>query len=224
MKTILLLEDDRNLNRGISLKLGNEGYRVLSAFSIKEAERLFSDEKPEMVICDITLPDGDGLLFGKMVREKSTAYLIYLTAMDKEIDIVNGYDTGADDYITKPFSIVVLTSKVNALMRRLNEKDQGILLAEHLEVSTREAQVKKDGVVIPLSKTEFQLLLYLLENAGKIVTKENILEHIWGLDGQFVDDNTVTVNVSRLKNKLGTECISNVRGLGYLWMGRVDVK
>lgn len=224
MKKILLLEDDESLNRGISLKLTKEGYLVLSAYTIREAESLLDKEMVDLVISDITLPDGNGLDFGRAVRERSDVHLIYLTAMDQEIDIVNGYDTGADDYITKPFSVNILISKVNAFMRRISEKGEEILSSGEMEVSVKEMQVKKAGIFISLSKTELQLLIYLLENAGHILPKENILDKIWGLDGQFVDDNTVTVNISRLKNKLGTECIANVRGLGYLWTGKVNRK
>lgn len=177
-----------------------------------------------MVISDINLSDGNGLSFGKMVRETSDIYLIYLTALDQEIDIVNGYDTGADDYITKPFSVNVLVSKVNALMRRLGDKEITVLVSGELEVCLKDMQVKKADSIILLSKTEMLILIYLLENAGKIVSKENILEKIWGVDGLFVDDNTVAVNISRLKNKLGMDSISNVRGLGYIWTGKVTKK
>lgn len=224
MKKILLLEDDENLNKGINLKLGKEGYQVFSAYTIREARALLEKEEIALVISDITLPDGNGLDFGKVVRETSNALLIYLTAMNQEIDIVNGYDTGADDYITKPFSVNILTSKVNAFMRRLGEKEEGLFVSGDIEVSVKEMQVRKAGTTIQLSKTELQLLIYLLENAGQIVSKENILDKVWGIDGQFVDDNTVTVNISRLKNKLETECIVNVRGLGYLWTGKVSKK
>jgi two-component system, OmpR family, response regulator VicR len=224
VNTILLLEDDENLNKGISLKLNKEGYRVLSAFSKREAEDIWKIENIQMVISDITLPDGNGLLFGKMVREKSDVYLIYLTALDQEIDIVNGYDTGADDYITKPFSVNVLVSKVNALMRRLGKQEITVMASGDIEVFLKDMQVKVAGNVILLSKTEIQLLVYLLENASKIVSKDNILEKVWGMDGLFVDDNTVTVNISRLKNKIGTDSISNVRGLGYIWTGKVTKK
>jgi two-component system response regulator VicR len=150
--------------------------------------------------------------------------LIYLTSMNQEIDIVNGYDTGADDYITKPFSVNILISKVNAFMRRISNNDEGLLISGDIEVSVKDMQVRKDGTLIPLSKTELQLLIYLLENSGRILSKDRILDKIWGVDGQFVDDNTVTVNISRLRSKLGTECIVNVRGLGYLWTGKVSKK
>lgn len=224
IKQILLLEDDENLNRGISLKLSKEGYQVLSAYTIQEAYTFFEREEVNLVISDITLPDGNGLDFGRAVRERSDVLFIYLTAMDQEIDIVNGYDTGADDYITKPFSVNILISKVNALMRRLKSKDMGLLVSGDIEVSVKEMQVRKAGIPVTLSKTELQLFVYLLENAGQILTKESILDKVWGNDGQFVDENTVTVNISRLKNKLGTECIANVRGLGYLWTGNVSRK
>lgn len=229
MNTILLVEDDENLNRGISLKLSKEGYRVLSAFSRNDAENLWKADNMQksdiqMVICDITLPDGNGLDFGKMVHGQSDIYLIYLTALDQEIDIVNGYDTGADDYITKPFSVNILMSKVNALMRRLGKKESSVILSGEIEVYIKDMLVKRAGNTILLSKTEIQLLVYLLENAGKIISKESIMEKIWGIDGLFIDDNTVTVNISRLKNKLGADFISNVRGLGYVWTGKVTKK
>lgn len=224
MKSILLLEDDENLNKGIGLKLEKEGYKVFSAYTVREATAIFEREPTDLVISDITLPDGNGLDFGKYVRERSDAFLIYLTAMDQEIDIVNGYDTGADDYITKPFSVNILTSKVNAFMRRIGGKDKGLLVSGDIIVSLREMQVKKAGESIPLSKTELQLLVYLLENAGRILSRDNILDRIWGVDGRYVDDNTVAVNISRIKNKLGTDCIANVRGLGYLWTGKVSRK
>lgn len=224
MKQILLLEDEENLNKGISFKLSKEGYQVFQAYTIADAKSIFDSEKIDLVICDITLPDGNGLEFGEYIRSKSNVILIYLTAMDQEIDIVNGYDTGADDYITKPFSVNVLTSKVNAFMRRLVDSDEDIYISGDIEVSIKDMQVKKAGTIIPLSKTELQLLIHLLENAGHILSKENILQYIWGNDGQFVDDNTVTVNISRLKNKLNTENIENVRGLGYIWTEKVSRK
>lgn len=225
MHTILLLEDDVSLNRGITLTLQKAGYQVLSAFTLSEAKKqlALAGEKVSLIICDITLPDGSGLDFGRYVRETGSIFLIYLTALDTEADIVSGYDAGADDYMTKPFSLMVLLSKVNAWMRRIDgmEEQQNVMVCGDIQVNCRDMRVYKCGQELVLSKKELQLLLYLWENAGQIVSKESILAHIWDSDGQFVDENTVTVNISRLKNKLGTDEISNVRGLGYLWTGKV---
>lgn len=222
MNNILIVEDEENLNRGIKLKLEKEGYRVFAAFTVSEARAVMDKEDVDLVISDITLPDGDGLRFGEYVRKSSDAILIYLTALDQEIDIVNGYDTGADDYITKPFSVNVLTSKVNAFIRRRGGQSAEILVSGDIEVSLKDRQVREAGEPVALSRTELQLLMLFLENPGRVLSKENILDSIWGLDGQFVDDNTVTVNISRLKGKLKTNHIDNVRGLGYIWTGKVS--
>lgn len=225
MAKILLLEDDESLNRGISLKLEKEGYEVLSAVGVKQAERLLSEHEVALVISDITVEDGDGLSFCKNVRKKSQVHFIFLTALDQEVDIVNGYDAGADDYITKPFSLMVLMSKVNALMRRIGEKDGDVagqfLRSGDLEVNCREMKAYKGGEEIFLSKREFQLLLYFMENPRQIISKEQILSGVWDVAGQFVDDNTVPVTISRLKKKAAgsgrAEYIKNVRGMGYIW-------
>lgn len=228
MHTILLLEDDENLNRGITLTLQKAGYRVISVFTLSDAKKQMEleREKIALIICDITLPDGNGLDFGKRVREVSDICLIYLTALDSEADMVNGYGAGADDYITKPFSLMVLLSKVNAWIRRISDTQecQNRMVCGELEVDCKDMRVYKCGQEIMLSKKEWQLLVYLWENAERIVSKESILEHIWDINGQFVDENTVTVNISRLKNKLGTDEISNVRGFGYIWTGKVIKK
>ncbi len=226
MQEILLLEDDRSLNRGITLTLQKAGYKVASAFSLSEAEEYYKKTGFDLIISDITLPDGSGLDFGRKVREEGNTYLIYLTALDSEIDIVNGYDCGADDYITKPFSLMVLVSKVNALMRRMDHaaEEKHMISSGEIEVNYQEMKAYKNGAEVSLGRKELQLLVYLMENAGRIVSKESILEQIWDVDGQFVDDNTVTVNISRLKNKLKTDEISNVRGLGYIWMGKAVKK
>lgn len=219
MQKILLLEDDKALNRGITLTLQNAGYNVISALTFSEAWEKYIEGEFSLVITDITLPDGNGLDFGKKVRERGDTYLIYLTALDSETDIVNGYACGADDYIVKPFSLAVLVSKVNALMRRIENSGEtsNVYVCGDVEVNFREMKVYKEGREVALSKKEIQLLIYLWENAERIVSKESILEHVWDVDGQFVDDNTVAVNISRLKNKLGASEISNVRGLGYIW-------
>lgn len=224
MKTILLLEDDKNLNTMIAGRLRKEGYQVLQAFSIAEAKRISDEEDIAMVISDVMLPDGNGMEFASRIRKERGAFLIYLTAMDQEMDILSGYDGGADDYITKPFSLLILLSKVNAFMRRYQEREEGGYVSDGIEVDLREMKVTRREELVALSKKEMQILILLLENGGHILSKEQILEQVWDKDGQFVDDNTVTVNISRLKNKLETEAISNVRGIGYLWTEPVKRK
>lgn len=230
MAKILLLEDDESLRRGISLKLEKEGYEVLSAGGISEAERLFEENDIVLIISDIAVTDGNGLEFCREVRKKSRVYIIFLTALDQEVDIVNGYDAGADDYITKPFSLMVLISKVNALMRRIDQReDTGTeLVPGAFKVCCPAMRVYRDDEEILLSKTEFKLLLYFLENPEQIISREQILSAVWDVDGQFVDDNTVPVTISRLKKKLAVDAaydyIRNVRGLGYLWAKKVTRK
>ncbi len=233
MSKILLLEDDKSLNRGISLKLQKEGYEVLSAFGVMEAEEVFRTNQIDLIISDITMNDGNGLDFAREVRKKSDVHILFLTALDQEVDVVNGYDVGADDYITKPFSLMVLISKVNAIMRRIESRQNGSeetgeLYAEDICMQSVQMKVYKGGEELNLSKKEIQLLHYFLEHPGQIISKEQILEAVWGLDGQFVDDNIVPVTISRLKKRLSSkeegEYIKNVRGLGYLWMTKVSKK
>lgn len=224
MGTILLLEDDESLNRGISLKLQKEGYQVFGAKGVSEAKRFFAEHKVDLIISDITMPDGSGLEFCREIREKSDVFILFVTAMDQEVDIVNGYDIGADDYMTKPFSLMVLMSKVNAFMRRVERKEDAdvssTIISGNITVNCKEMKVYQVEEVV-LSKKELQLLLYFLEYPQQIISKEQILESVWGTDGQFVDDNTVPVTISRLKRKLADgseqECIRNVRGIGYIW-------
>ena len=228
MAKILLLEDDTSLNRGISLKLEKEGYEVLSAAGVSRAEEMFRENEVALIISDITMEDGDGLEFCRNIRRTSDVHLIFLTALDQEVDIVNGYDAGADDYITKPFSLMVLISKVNALMRRIGQDHGQILVSGSIRVQCREMRVYKEETEILLSKKEMQLLLHFLEYPKQIISKEQILEAVWDMDGQFVDDNTVPVTISRLKKKIAGEedyeYIKNVRGLGYLWTAEVSKK
>lgn len=220
-KTILLLEDEENLNRGITMRLEKEGYRVLSAFGVSQAEELFEQNKIQLIISDITLCDGNGMDFCRKIRERSSVYLIFLTALDQEIDIVNGYDVGADDYITKPFSLMVLVSKVHALMKRVEVKQISYLLCADIRVSLREMKAWKGQELMLLSKKEMQLLVFFLEHPKQIFSREQIAEAVWDIDGQFVDDNTVPVNISRLRRRLENDAIQNVRGMGYIWTREV---
>lgn len=222
MKQLLLIEDDVNLNNGVTLQLKKAGYDVLSAYNLQEARYLFAKHEIDLVISDINLPDGNGVVFCQEIRQTSSVYLIFLTALDQEIDIVTGYDIGADDYLTKPFSLQVLLSKVNALLRRLNKESSQYLYSGNVRVGINEMKVYLNDELVNFSKTELQLLIYLMKNAKQIVSKEQILSQVWDLEGSFIDENTVTVNVSRIKSKIGTDTIKNVRGLGYIWVADVS--
>ena len=220
-KTILLLEDDENLNRGIAMRLEKEGYQVLPPFGMSQAKGLMMQHEVHLVITDITLGDGNGIDFCRWVRAHSSVYLIFLTALDAEIDIVNGYDLGADDYITKPFSLMVLVSKVHALMKRVEVAQVSYLVCGDVRVSLREMKVWKGSEQLFLSRKEMQLLIFFLENPKQIFSKDQIADAVWDMDGQFMDDNTVPVNISRLKKKLSSDGIQNVRGIGYIWTKEV---
>ena len=222
MQRILYVEDDLSLIDGLQYTLEISGYTVDNAKTKKEALILFKKNTYDLLLLDVTLPDGTGFDVCKEVRNSSTVPIIFLTASDQEISIVRGLDMGADDYITKPFSLMVLVSKVQAFMRRM----EGVcghnrILSGNIEVNYGEMRALKrnaDGVTpLTLSKKELQIMIYFMENARQILSKEQILEYVWDVDGQFVDDNTVPVNISRLKGKIGNDYIQNVRGMGYIW-------
>lgn len=204
------------------MRLEKEGYQVLSAFGMSQAEELMKQHEVHLIITDITLEDGNGKEFCRRVREYSSVYLIFLTALDEEIDVVSGYDLGADDYITKPFSLMVLVSKVHALMKRVDVAEAVYLISGDIRVSLREMKVWKGREPLFLSKKEMQLLIFFLENPRQIFSKEQIADAVWDMDGQFMDDNTVPVNISRLRKKLDNDEIQNVRGIGYIWTKEVS--
>lgn len=224
MSMILLLEDEENVNRGIAFALEKEGYTVCSCFSLKEAERNFRQTSPELIICDITLPDGNGLDFVRLVREKSDAYIICLTALEQEMDQVMGYEAGADDYITKPFSLSILLLKVNAYMKRKTETDVSadFLYSEDIVFDRREMKAQKAGEELELTKNEWRLLALFLENPKQILSKNQLLEQLFDKEKNFVDENTIAVNIRRLREKIEPDAanpsyIKNIRGLGYIW-------
>lgn len=222
-KEILLVEDDESIQRAVSLKLTKEGYTVHSASSIREAEELYSIHNVPLIICDVGLPDGSGLDFCLDIRSNSSVMFLFLTAMDSEIDIINGYEAGADDYITKPFSLAVLISKVNAIMKRCaSNESEYVIRSGSIELFLNENRAKKDGEYLNLTANEQKLLLYFMQNPMRIISKNQLLEAIWDIDGSFVDDNTVAVNIRRLREKIEDDpsnpaVIRNIRGLGYIW-------
>lgn len=223
MKNILLVEDDNSLNRGISFKLNKEGYKVFSAKNIKEAKEMFSKNNIDLILLDVGLPDGNGFDFCSEIRKSSNTLIIFLTACDQEVNIVTGLDIGADDYIVKPFSLMVLMSKINALMRRNSNKNaEQTIVSKDITFYIDKMKVFKNEKELILSKTEIKLLKFLMDNCKQIITKKQLLEKLWDIDGEFVDQNTIAVNVRRLREKIEDipskpVYIKNVRGIGYVW-------
>lgn len=222
MGRILLLEDEKSVNRGISFTLQKEGYEVCSCSCLAEAIRGVDAFSPELLICDVTLPDGSGLDAVRYARENSGAYIICLTALDSEIDQVMGYESGADDYITKPFSLSVLTLKIKAFFARKEGRSRGIVRSGELKIDPQAMKAWRQGEELSLTRNEWKLLNLFVSNPGQILSKGRLLERLFDTDDHFADENTVAVNIRRLREKIGDDgknprYIRNIRGLGYLW-------
>lgn len=226
---ILLIEDDDSLRRGICVKLKKEGYDVLCAETLAAANALFSANRVSLIICDIGLPDGSGLDFCREVRRESNVMFLFLTAQDTEIDMVNGYEAGADDYITKPFPLMVLISKVNAIMRRTKPEEKFVICSGDIMFDLKQNRAKRSGAYLALTANEQKLLLLFLKNPMQILSKNQLLESLWDSGGNFVDENTLAVNIRCLREKIETDpshpvYIKNIRGLGYIWEGACETK
>lgn len=229
---ILMIEDDEGLNRGVSFALEQEGYAVVSARTLQEGKALFEKENPDAVILDLNLPDGDGLRFCKEIRQlpgdKAGTAVLMLTARDMETDEIMGLASGADDYMTKPFSVAVLKMRLQNILRRKEARSDSnpAASADSGEDAVTSGDVVLDrktfrafsgGQELDLSMTEFRLLQYFLENKNQALLKEQILQRVWDTDGNFVEENTLSVNISRLRKKLGGNYIRTIQGIGYLW-------
>ncbi len=211
---ILLVEDDVFLREGLCEMLAGQGYSVTAAETFAKATELINGNF-DLLIFDIMLPDGSGLDLCRKVRSTGSAVpILFLTACDDEIQIVCGLDAGADDYVTKPFRLLELLSRVRALLRR---NVSAVYSSGNVSVDLKTMTAYKDGIPLSLTPTEFMILSTLVQNSGVIVTRAVLLEKIWDCDGSFVDDNTLSVHVSRLREKLGANQISTVRGIGYRW-------
>ncbi len=220
---VLVIEDDTGLNRGVSFALEQEGYAVVSAYSLLEGETLFDKEKPDAVILDLNLPDGDGLDFCQKVRQlpgkEAQTVILMLTARDLETDEIMGLTRGADDYVVKPFSVSVLKIRLqNILGRKIcRPEEKYILTSGEVTLDLETLRVFCQGEELELSLTEFRLLQFFLENKNRALLKEQILQGVWDVDGNYVEENTLSVNISRLRRKLGSDHIRTIQGIGYLW-------
>ncbi|MDE7276279.1 MAG: response regulator transcription factor [Lachnospiraceae bacterium] len=219
MMKILIIEDDAGLSRGISFAFEQDGWEVFTAQTIKDGYMLLEKEKPDALILDLNLPDGDGIDFCKKVRSRFDIPILMLTARDLEVDEIMGLTSGADDYMTKPFSVSVLKIRVQNILNRRQEKagTDTLLRSGELTLDTKTLHAFRGEEEIDLTMTEFRLLQYFLENKDQVLMKEQILQHIWDAGGNFVEENTLSVNVSRLRKKLGENRIRTIQGMGYLW-------
>lgn len=211
---ILLVEDDPYLSQGLAELLQKSGYVPCQAQSLSQARQAVQSRSFDLLILDVTLPDGDGIFFCRELRASGCATpILFLTARDEEFDIVTGLDAGGNDYVTKPFRVQELLSRIRVLLR----KDTGIAARGGLLIDKQRMQVSRDGEILPLTLTEYRILLCLTGQRG-VATRDILLGALWDSDGKFVDDNTLSVHISRLREKIGGQHIQTVRGVGYQWV------
>jgi len=222
MKKIMLVEDDKTIVLGLEYFLKQEGYDIIICYDVKSALKTIDTEKYDIAILDISLPDGNGYDVCSAIRRKSDVPVIFLTACDEEVNVVMGFDMGADDYVTKPFRVRELLSRIKTILNRAGkgEKNKKEILISNLFINTATGKVIKNNEEIMLTALEYRLLLTLVNNEGNILTRNQLLEGIWDIDGNFVNDNTLTVYIKRLRDKIeddpqNPKIINTVRGMGY---------
>ena len=225
MEKILLLEDDLSLISGLSFAFKKQGYELDTARTIKEAQDFWKERKYDMLVIDVTLPDGSGFDFCKEVRQASKIPIIFLTALDDEMNTIMGLDIGADDYITKPFKLGVLLSRINALLRRAKDfsSEETRLCSNGIEINLLQGQALKGSECLDLTAGEYKLLCLFMQNPNIVLTKEQILDKLWDCEGNFIDNSTLTVYIRRLRMKVEDnpsepQMLVTVRGMGYKWV------
>ena len=221
MKNILIVEDDKILNRGVSFALKKEGYNTISVYTKQEAKNAISENHIDFLLLDIGLPDGSGLDLCSEIKNQIDFPIVFFTANDTEEDMIRGFESGCDDYISKPFSIEVLKFKINAILKRSDIKAKKLFVYKELKIDFDSKKVYKRNEEIKLSVTEYKLLELLCKNKGIAMTKEVLLDKLWDYNGNYVDDNTLSVNVRRLRKKIeddpkNPEYIVTLFGIGYI--------
>lgn len=221
MKEILIVEDDKTISLGLEYYLAQEGFGVDVASTCREALTRLQTQNYDILLLDCGLPDGSGFDLFQEIRKISTVPIIFLTAIDDEVSIVMGLDMGADDYITKPFKARELLSRIKNVLRRSNSKNaSNVIHIKNLTIDTLQAKVLKNGVDVMLTALEYKILLILAFNPNRVFTREEILADIWDVNEEYVNDNTLTVYIKRLREKIEDDkdhpqIIQTVRGIGY---------
>ncbi len=224
---ILVVEDDLTLSAGLCFELDNSGYITVAAYNCRKAERLIREDRFDLVLLDVNLPDGNGFDLCRAIKQvRPELPVIFLTANDLEQDMLEGFDMGAEDYVTKPFHMQVLLRRVDVVLRRANQAvpdtpaqrwSDGFLLLDFSALTAQRGEEK-----LPITPNEYKLLRTLTENAGRILTRQLLLEKLWDSGGNFIDDHTLTVTMNRLRSKIEDDAhsyIQTVRGMGYIWKG-----
>lgn len=224
MKQIFFVEDDLSLINGLSFAVRKQGYGIDIARTVLEAEKLWSDGKYDLVILDVSLPDGSGFDICKRIRQTSRVPVMFLTAVDEESNIIMGLDIGADDYITKPFKLAVFLARINALLRRSDNFSQtdAKLVSNGITVQPMKGEGYKNGESLDLTSSEYRLLCMFMENPNVVLSSEQILGSLWDCNENYIDNKTLTVYIRRLRMKIEDNPgeprkIVTVRGMGYKW-------
>ncbi|WP_138858999.1 response regulator transcription factor [Exiguobacterium mexicanum] len=220
---ILIVEDDRTIASGLQYSLEQEQFTTTLCHNVTDATRLIEQQLHTIDLClfDLSLPDGSGYDLCRLVKQKQDTPVIFLTAFDDEVNVVMGLDMGADDYITKPFRVRELISRIHSVLRRYHKQvSSPVLTIGSVEINTQDAKVKKDGSEILLTALEYRLLLIFGKHTGQVLSRTQLLDQIWDMGGDFVNDNTLTVYIKRLREKLEDDpqrptLIKTVRGIGY---------
>ncbi len=217
---ILLVEDDEAILEGLAFCLKKEGFLVKTSINGSDALAYIRDQEFDLLILDINLPDINGLKLYKQIKEFKDIPTIFLTANDSELSTVCALDSGADDYITKPFKTRELISRIHSVLRRVKKDEVNIIQIKDITINLKEAKVFKKDSLVFLTSLEYKILLILFMNSGKVFTRESILANIWDTDEEYVNDNTLTVYIKRIREKIeddptNPKIILTVRGLGY---------
>ena len=231
MKNILMVEDDSTIAFAVKYAVEQEGFNLDIAENLENARKIVTSKEYDLILLDVMLPDGNGYEFLKQLREHDEdTPVIFLTACDEEVNIVMGLDIGGDDYITKPFRVRELISRINAILRRKGksqDSNKKILKFKNISIHTLEARVFKNNEEIFLTSAEYKLLLILIQNKNMVLSRAQILEKLWDVTYDFINDNTLSVYIKRLREKIEDDSskpqyILTVRGLGYKWNGSDD--